>query len=82
MTREEIFTKLKEIFNLVVCNGIDTEKVTTDCDIMLDLGVNSIGLIYMVVAIEKTFDIDMSEVTFTTFKTIDDVITYIQERTK
>ena len=49
---------------------------------MLDLGVNSIGLIYMVVAIEKTFDIDMSEVTFTTFKTIDDVITYIQERTK
>ena len=80
MTREEIFNKLKEIFTLVIHNGIDTEKVTTDANIMLDLGVNSIGLIYMVVAIEKTFGIDMSEVTFTTFKTIDEVITYIQER--
>lgn len=82
MTREEIFTKLKEIFTLVINNGINVEHITVDANIMLDLGVNSIGLIYMVVAIEKSFDIDMSEVTFTTFKTIDDVITYIQERVK
>ena len=45
-----------------------------------DLGVNSIGLVYFSIAIEETFKIDMSDVTFNTFKNVQDVIDYIKGR--
>ena len=61
---------------------IDVEKITLDTDIMTGLGVNSIGLVYLVVAIERVFDIDMSDVTFNTFKVVGDVVDYIEERVK
>ena len=80
MSREEIFVKLKEIFRLVINNGVNVDDADTKTNIMLDLGVNSVGLIYISIAIEQTFGIDMGEVTFTTFKTVDDVIDYIEER--
>ena len=80
MTREEIFVKLKDIFKLVINNGVNVDNADTNTNIMLDLGVNSVGLIYVAIAIEQTFGIDMGEVTFSTFKIVDDVIDYIEER--
>lgn len=80
MTYEEIVEKLKEIFKLVINRNADLSKITPESNIIKDLGVSSVGLIYLMVAIEETFDIDMSDVTFTTFETINDVIKYIQGR--
>lgn len=80
MNRDEIIEKLKEIFQLVVHNGVSVDNITEDSLIMTDLGVDSVGLIYLAIAIEKTFDVDMSDVTINTFKTIGDVINFIEER--
>lgn len=80
MSKEEIIEKLKEIFHLVVHNGVSVDNITEASLIMTDLGVDSVGLIYLAIAIEKTFEVDMSEVTINTFKTIGDVIKFIEER--
>ena len=79
MSRDEIIEKLKEIFQLVVHNGVSVDNITEESVIMTDLGVDSVGLIYLAIAVEKTFDVDMSDVTINTFKTIGDVIDFIEK---
>ena len=79
MNRTDILEKLKGIFKIVVNNGVDVKSVTEESNIALDLGVNSIGQLYMAIAIEKEFDVDMSEVAPSTFKTVADVIDYIEK---
>lgn len=79
MERNEILSKLKEIFKMVVGNSVSVDEITLDANIMLDLGVNSIGMLYMAIAIEKEFGVDMSNVTPSTFKTVSDVIDYIEK---
>lgn len=77
MTREEVFEKLKEIFKLVVHNGVDVDKVDPSCNVRLDLGVNSVAMIYLVIAIERAFGISMNDVTYETFNTVNDVVEYV-----
>lgn len=81
MTREEIKNKLKEVFQMVVYNGVNVDLIDESSNIKLDLSVNSIGLIYLAVAIEKVFNLDMTNITVDTFKTVGDVITYIYNGT-
>ena len=81
MTRQEIQDKLQEIFKIVVHNDVDLETIDENANIMHDLGINSIGLLYMAIAIEKEFGIDMSSFSPTTFKTIGEVISYLEEKT-
>ena len=80
MTKEEIVTKLKDIFKLVVHNGVEVDVLDPSANIMLDLGVNSVALIYLVLAIEKSFNIEMSDVTYNSFKTVGEVVDYIYAR--
>ena len=79
MNRTEILEKLKGIFKIVVNNGVDVASVKEQSNIALDLGVNSIGQLYMAIAIEKEFDVDMSEVAPSKFITVADVIDYIEK---
>ena len=79
MTKEQIIEKLKEIFKLVIHNNVDVSKVTLETNIIKDLGVNSVGLVYLVIGIEEMFEVDMSEVTFNTFETVGDVVDFIEE---
>ena len=60
MTREEAIVKLREIFQMVVHNGVD-----------------SIGLIYLAIAVEKVFEVDLSHASINSFKTVGDVVTFI-----
>lgn len=82
MNKEGIIVKLKEIFHLVVNSKVNVDELDENGIITRDLGVNSIGLIYLAVAIEKTFNIDMSNVTINTFNTIGDVVEFIEKGTK
>lgn len=79
MTKEQIIEKLKDIFKLVIHNNVDLSKVTLETNIIKDLGVNSVGLVYLVIGIEEMFEVDMSEVTFNTFETVGDVVDFIKE---
>ena len=82
MKREEIIETLKKIFITVIDENKDFSNVSEETNIIKDLGVNSVGLIYLLMAIEETYDIDMCDVTFSTFEKIGDVITYIEETIK
>ena len=77
MSEKEIFEKLTNIFNIVINRSVDVSKINIDSKIVEDLGVNSIGLIYLAVAVEEEFDVDMSKASLESFKTIKDVINYI-----
>ena len=77
MTKEEILQKLKDIFKLVVHNGVEVEGLDPSANIMLDLGVNSVALIYMVLGIEKAFNIEMRDVSYNSFKTVGEVVDYV-----
>ena len=80
MTKEEILLKLKDIFKLVVHNGVDVENLEPSANITLDLGVNSVSLIYLALAVEKTFNVEMRDVTYNTFTTVGEVIDYVYQR--
>ena len=77
MSEKEVFDKLINIFNIVINRSVDVSKINIDSKIVEDLGVNSIGLIYLAVAVEEEFDVDMSKASLESFKTIKDVIDYI-----
>ena len=79
MTRDAIIEKLKDIFKLIVNRNADLSKISEDSKIIEDLGVNSVGAIYLAIAIEEVFKVDVSDVSFSTFKTVKDVIDYIGE---
>ena len=79
MTRCEILEKLKEVFKMVVSTKVDSSKLQEDSNIIQDLGVNSIGILYMAIAIEKTFNVDMTQTSISSFKTVKDVIDYIEK---
>lgn len=78
MRNEEILQKLKEIFVIVVNKDANIDAITYESKIVQDLGVSSVGLIYLMVAVEETFDIDMSDASFNSFETVLDVINYIK----
>lgn len=55
--------------------------VLTDFDenavLTTDLGLNSVGVLYMVIGIEEFFSISFDDVSFGDFKTVKDVVDYI-----
>ncbi|MBP5177716.1 MAG: acyl carrier protein [Clostridia bacterium] len=81
MKRNEILTKLKDIVAAV--KGVDAvalDFVTEDTTIKEDLGLNSIGVLYVVVAIEKAFGVDMQSGDYGDFETVADVVDHIEEQ--
>ena len=80
MAEGEILEQLKKIFTWVINRSADVNNMTLDAKIISDLGVSSVGLIYLMVAIEEQFGIDMSDATFNSFETVGDVVQYIKAK--
>ena len=83
MERSDIIEKLKEIFQMAL--GVNAneilEKCTEESNLTTDLGLNSVGILYVVIGMEEIFSITFENVSFGDFQTVGDVIDYIQERT-
>ena len=79
MNDKEIFERLLNVFSMVVNRNVDASMINVNSKIVEDLGVNSIGLVYLAVAVEEEFDVDMSDASLESFKTVQDVINYIKE---
>jgi acyl carrier protein len=81
MTRNEIFEKLKDIIKRALP---DRAEFIDACDETVDLhtgvGLNSIGLLYVVIAIEESFNVSFDEVSFNDFNTVGDVIDFIEQQ--
>lgn len=76
MSDKEIIDKLIEIFNTLKNTNI--KDLDLNSNIITDLGLDSVGLVYMSVMIEQIFNIDMGDVTFDTFKKVSDVVKFIK----
>ena len=80
MEKSEILEKLKEIVANVKDIGVnELDFVTDGTTIKDDLGLNSIGVLYVVVAIEKQFDVDMQDADVSRFATVGDVVDFIYD---
>lgn len=76
MSDKEIIDKLIDIFNTL--KHSDIKELDLNSNIITDLGLDSVGLVYMSVMIEQIFNIDMGDVTFDTFKKVEDVVKFIK----
>ncbi len=59
---------------------IDLDNITEDSDLVTDLGLSSVGVLYVVIAIEEFFNIRFDNIGFADFKTVGDVINYIEKK--
>ena len=81
MSRNEIFEKLNEVINMVM-PALDVAEIdiSEDSNLVNDIGLSSVGILYVVIAIEEFFGIRFDDVGFADFETIKDVIDYIENK--
>ncbi len=81
MSRNDIFEKLKEVLQMVM-PALDVAKseITEESNLVNDIGLSSVGVLYVVIAIEEFFGIRFDDVGFADFQTIGDVINYIEKK--
>ena len=79
MTRTEIKDRLVEIMLVAMPDAEATIKTATEeSNLHTDLGFNSVGILYIVIAIEEFFNVRFENVGFNDFQTVGDVIDYIE----
>ena len=61
--------------------AVHMTAVCPEADLRQDIGINSIGLLYMAMAIEEAFGIKFTNDDFTHIKTVADVVATIEEKT-
>lgn len=83
MTRTEIFQKLKELIKMA---NTSTPEVLDNCseesDLRGDLGLTSIGVLYLAISIENEFELEFNDASFDDFTTVKDVVDYIEQNQK
>ena len=83
MSRAEIFEKLK---SLIKNANTSTPEVLDSCseesNLRGDLGLTSIGVLYLAISIEQVFDVEFNDSSFDDFNTVKDVIDYIEQNQK
>ncbi len=72
------FERLKNTFSEVFGDDIDVSKITEASDLKVDLGMNSIGMLYMALSIENEFGKKLTNDNFADIKTVADVIGKIE----
>ena len=75
----EIFEKVKEI--IVENLKVSASEITPDSELVNDLGINSLELADLVFSCEDTFEIEIDDKALGTFKTVADVVSYLEEVT-
>lgn len=79
VSRNEILEKLKEI--LVAAdesNRARLDSVTEASNLFTDLGLNSVNMLYLIIATEEVFQIRFDDVGANQFQTVGDVVGYLE----
>ena len=81
MDRKQIFDKLKEILSFSFSDSSEIlDKCSESSNLITDLGLNSVGMLFMVISIEEAFSVSFENVNFSSFVTVKHVIDYIEEK--
>ncbi len=76
----DTFKRLIKVFNAVFEDEIDISSITPEATLSEDIGINSIGMLYMAMALEEEFDIKFNNEDFAGIKTVKDVIACIESK--
>ena len=80
LSREEIFEGLRDILVTMDPTKKDLVKtLTEESRLIEDVGLASVSMLYLVVAIEEQFGVEFGDLGVEDFKTIGQTIDYIQE---
>lgn len=83
LNREEISARLKEI--LIAADEKYRAKVNDidfNSSLATDMGLTSVGMLYLVIVIEESFSIRFENVGMDDFKTFGDIVNYIESEQK
>lgn len=72
-----IFERLIKVFRTVFEDDVDISGVTEASSLREDVGINSIGMLYMAMAVEEEFGVKFRNEDFAEIKTVGDVIACI-----
>lgn len=81
MDRNEILEKLKEIFHMAMGNDLSIDISDENANLVTELGLNSVGILYLIIGVEEFFSISFDNVSFSDFVTVKDVVDYIEKQT-
>ncbi len=81
MSRQDIIDKLRTII-IAATDGKLPEKYDESSRLVEDFGFNSVGMLFVVIAVEEEFNIRFDNVGMADFVTLGDVVDYIQGKTK
>ena len=83
MTRLEIFDKLKDILRSASEKENLIDNCTESSELVNDLSLSSVSMLYMVIDIEEEFNIKFDGTTnISDFKKVEDVVNYIESKIK
>lgn len=72
--------RLIELFNKVFDGELAVADLTPESRLIEDLGMNSIALLYMAIAVEEEFGVKFTNEDFTTLRTVADVIAKVEKK--
>ena len=80
MKREDILERLKKTLKKVSKKtDVDYDSISDETSLKYELGLDSIQIIMIALAIEMDFGIEFKEYGIDTFKTVGNVVSYIME---
>lgn len=74
------FERLIKVCTAVFEDEIDLASITESSSLRDDIGINSIGLLYMAMALEEEFGIKFTSDDFLNINTVSDVIDTIEKK--
>lgn len=74
----QTFQRLVNVFNAVFEDTLSADTVKPDADLREDMGINSIGILYLAMAVEEEFGVKFTNEDFTGIRTVDDVVRCIE----
>ena len=76
----DTLTRLIKVFNAVFEDTVEADSITPEASLREDIGINSIGLLYMALALEEEFGIKFKNEDFAGIQTVADVITIVESK--
>ncbi len=72
--------RLVVVFERVFEDEVDISAVKPDSELVADLGLNSIAMLYMALALEEEFGIKFTNDDFRTLRTVKDVMDKVESK--
>ncbi|MBR6093955.1 MAG: hypothetical protein IKP92_02895 [Lachnospiraceae bacterium] len=72
--------RLKGLLSEVYDGAIDTSGITTETKLIEDIGMKSIAMLYMAMAIEGEFKVSLSNEDLPKMQTVGDIVRLVESR--